>query len=56
MTKAIQMKQQGNDVVILLDSAGMEHLKTFIFEMGIKSSVAAMYTAAKNAEQFYRSR
>ena len=38
--KAIQMRQQGNDFIVLLDASGMEHLKTYFYEMLIKSGVA----------------
>ena len=48
LVKAVQMKQQGNEVTMLLDSSGMEHLKTYLYEMGIKYALATQYTVAKN--------
>ena len=46
--KVIQMKQQGNDVVTLIDSSGMAKLETVIYEFGIKSMLAGFYTGYKS--------
>jgi len=47
--KAIQMKQEGNDVVTLIDSAGMVKLEALVYE-SVKSFIAGMYTGFKIGE------
>ena len=43
LLQAVQIRQQGNDVVTLLDPSGMTRLESLVYEMVIKSAVAGMH-------------
>ncbi len=51
LDRSTQIKQQGNELKFLLDSAGMEALKTVISELGAKPSVFRSYQFMKEFEK-----